>query len=197
MDRLQSDLILKDENPLALACMLVFVFINYFVFMARLLLSLHLTGFFFATVVHKLNSKWTCSELMQATQISCSGSADFPIWGWRSSESRVPLWVCWASFLKRGPGVFIVQPSGARWMQPVLKVTPIRPAWLADWEFWRAVVICMSQKTSVFYKAFIRLICVALPLGANLVVTLTAEFGIVPMYSLWIAFVGNKQHVWS
>lgn len=62
----------------------------------------------FATVVHEYNSEWTCSMLMLAPQISYSGSADFSFWGRTSSESRV--WVCWASFLKRGPGVFVVQP---------------------------------------------------------------------------------------
>lgn len=64
-------------------------------------------------------------------------------------------------FSETGPGCVCCSTLWARWTQPVLKVTPIRAGWLADWVFRRTVVICMSLKTSLFYKAFIKLICAA------------------------------------
>lgn len=64
-------------------------------------------------------------------------------------------------FSETGPGCVCCSTLWARWTQPALKVTLIRPGWLADGVFRRAVVICTSPKTSVFYKALMKLVCVA------------------------------------
>lgn len=130
MNTLQSDLILKDKNTLVKILWHLWAGICFHSFysLCGQLITGPLLNMFFATVVRKLNSEWTCSQLMQATHISCSGSADFSICGSTSSESRVTLWVCWASFLKRGPGVFVVQPYGPDGCSLCSKSHPFVPA---------------------------------------------------------------------
>lgn len=107
-------------------------------------------------------------------------------------------------FSETGPGCVCCSTLCARWTQPALKVTLIRPGWLADGVFRRAVVICTSQKTSVFYKALIKLVCVARRpgvvwsahwrRGSALSPTegwLYIRFMYLLMYLLWIAMIQN------
>lgn len=111
------------------------------------------------------------------------------------NQLRVQCLSLLSLFSELGPGCVCCSTLRASKLLPALKVTLIRPGWLADWVFRHAVVICTSQNTSVFYKAYIKLVCVGTPPWGSLVLMLTAGLGIVSNTGLTLHLILKRTHV--